>query len=587
MAVKECAVHGCSKDAAFSTRTRPAWCDDHITEILRQGGLEPLEPFPGPKRYRLTRCLKCGCEAHYRFEYTLEKNQIGEKTCRACYWRMWASSSRRFTKMWEKSQVISQDTIRAHAADNGYEYVKPLTTPSIGADPHLVRCLYCQRLSAKRPADIGWGCTCQVNQRRSTSAKAKEYLKDSDLVAAAAWDHERNPKASWENVTIRATRKAWWRCPSCGESHEARVIDAVRSVNCANCAKAAADKAQEELKALKRLTVLDLPTLVADWYDEANPATVYLGEYKSRRFRCQAGHFPRVSPLTYYQSGCSVCHGLATRKKNLEQAERADSKARLNPEIAEQWHPTKNGSLVLNAISPDSKRLIWWREESCGHEWQARPADREKRQRLRCPECRTILDSLAYHFPEIAAEWSDSNPLTAWQVRPQATLGFEPEWQCSTEPNHKWRSSVIGRTTGTGYCPMCREHGKSWVELEHYKAAKHYFAFVLSGEPVSSEKFESRKSWYPDITVTLDSGRQLFIEYDGAYWHSDKSETDVRKTRDLLATGGLVVRLRESPLPKLPLIDKSLLQIEVHASAMEPDRTLSLIYDWAVRQDEN
>jgi hypothetical protein len=63
--------------AAFSTRTRSTWCDSHITEILHEGGLEPLEPKP--KAWRLTRRLACGCEAHHRLGCTLGKNAHGKR----------------------------------------------------------------------------------------------------------------------------------------------------------------------------------------------------------------------------------------------------------------------------------------------------------------------------------------------------------------------------------------------------------------------------------------------------------------------------------------------------------------------------
>ena len=85
-----CAVEGCTENAAFRTTKRPAWCDRHITAILLKGGLTPLEPFTRRDAYRLTRCVSCGCEAHYRLEYVLEKNQIGERVCRACYSDNWA-----------------------------------------------------------------------------------------------------------------------------------------------------------------------------------------------------------------------------------------------------------------------------------------------------------------------------------------------------------------------------------------------------------------------------------------------------------------------------------------------------------------
>lgn len=128
---------------------------------------------------------------------------------------------------------------------------------------------------------------------------------------------------------------------------------------------------------------------------------------------------------------------------------------------------------------------------------------------------------------------------------------------------------------------MCREHGKSWVELEHYEATKSYFATVSSGEPIQSEKFSSRKTWYPDITVKLDSGQKLFIEYDGAFWHADKTETDIRKTNDLIAAGGLVVRLREDPLSLLPMINSSLLQLRVYSGAQAPGTVIATVAEWA------
>jgi hypothetical protein len=37
--VQVCANAGCSQPSAYRTRSRDAWCDDHITDILHTGGL--------------------------------------------------------------------------------------------------------------------------------------------------------------------------------------------------------------------------------------------------------------------------------------------------------------------------------------------------------------------------------------------------------------------------------------------------------------------------------------------------------------------------------------------------------------------
>lgn len=43
----------------------------------------------------------------------------------------------------------------------------------------------------------------------------------------------------------------------------------------------------------------------------------------------------------------------------------------------------------------------------------------------------------------------------------------------------------------------------------------------------------------------------VVVEYDGAYHHQAKSETDLRKTARLRAAGWRVIRMREAPLERL------------------------------------
>ena len=45
------------------------------------------------------------------------------------------------------------------------------------------------------------------------------------------------------------------------------------------------------------------------------------------------------------------------------------------PQLAEQWHPTKNAGIKPYEFAPYSNELVWWRDAS-GREWQARIKDR-------------------------------------------------------------------------------------------------------------------------------------------------------------------------------------------------------------------
>lgn len=150
-----CSTDGCQKPAAYKTRSQPAWCTDCIDAILAGGRLAAVEPFEGPQAWRLTRCLNCGVEAHYRLVYTLDKNAVGEKTCRACYWKEWAKDARALAGEAFFPRIYSSEEIVAHADKNGYDFIATTVEVNDGDYPIIVCCRACKRISAERMGHIG------------------------------------------------------------------------------------------------------------------------------------------------------------------------------------------------------------------------------------------------------------------------------------------------------------------------------------------------------------------------------------------------------------------------------------------------
>jgi hypothetical protein len=56
------------------------------------------------------------------------------------------------------------------------------------------------------------------------------------------------------------------------------------------------------------------------------------------------------------------------------------------PDVAAQWHPTKNGNKKPENFTPGSGKKVHWRCER-GHEWEAVINDRTNGSS--CPECAT------------------------------------------------------------------------------------------------------------------------------------------------------------------------------------------------------
>lgn len=129
------------------------------------------------------------------------------------------------------------------------------------------------------------------------------------------------------------------------------------------------------------------------------------------------------------------------------------------PEVAAQWHPTKNGNLTPQDVAPFSNKRAWW---LCphGHEWSAIINSRS--QGSRCPYCagkRVIpgQTDLASLDPSLAAQW---HPTRNGDLKPTDVSLHSNKliyWLCPTNPSHVWRTSVNHRSSGTG-CPFCNRH---------------------------------------------------------------------------------------------------------------------------------
>jgi hypothetical protein len=574
-----CSVDGCARETVYRTKGRPAWCVEHINRIFARVGMRPNRMPERQKDRLLATCLACGVESSVAFETVLDKAPRDERCCDACKlghsWPYTAVSGLVFAAPRDGDPVAERARGRAEAAN--VELLQVGTRPGNQVVGVQVRCRVCERVSVwDVDATWGWKCGCTANPKVAVKASGTPpLLSTSDHEAAQWWDHEANPELLWRTVKFRARKTAWWVCPQ-GHRFEARVDDMTRMERayCNDCRRLRDAEWTHRRKEWETTPVAAEPVLLVGWRDPADPYSTMVADAKGCAYVCPNGHNPGVSPGDFLLHGCKFCRANKTRKKA------ANTLAKTLPEIASTWHPTLNRKWTPETIQATSKRMMWWRDPRCGHEWEERVVDRDKYARLRCPGCKEILDSLAWEFPEIAAQWSPSNPLSAWMVRPTSALPFTPEWLCSVEPTHRWEATTANRVNG-GQCPECRTHGKSRVELEHYEEAARRFTSVASGTLLRAPAFTRRTSWTADILVhDALPGRDLVIEYDGAYWHADKVDLDLDKSRDLLAAGRLVARLREAPLPMLGIEDQNYLAVVVEASAPNPPAAIDLVEKW-------
>ena len=262
------------------------------------------------------------------------------------------------------------------------------------------------------------------------------------------WHPVKNQPLTPEQLSYGSNQKVWWRCEK-GHEWQAPVKSRTHGYGCPVCAGKAVVPGVNDLAAAH-------PGLAAQWHPTRNgsltPADVTPGARKQVWWRCEKGHewqapvFSRACGGT----GCPVCAGKAVIPGVNDLASRF-------PALAAQWHPTQNGALTADAVSPNSNRKVWWRCEK-GHTWQA-VVSRRTVAGFGCPYCsgRKVLagfNDLVALEPEVAGQW---HPDLNGALRPDmVTTGSHQKvwWQCPE--GHVWKAVVYSRTgPKKSGCPVC------------------------------------------------------------------------------------------------------------------------------------
>lgn len=179
------------------------------------------------------------------------------------------------------------------------------------------------------------------------------------------------------------------------------------------------------------------------------PADVTYGSKKKVWWRCGKGHEwqTAVYVRTGSNSGCPYCTGKQTASGESDLLSQ-------RPDLAAQWHPTKNGAVTPDCVSLGSHKTVWWICEK-GHEWRAMVKTRVRG--YGCPVCtnRVVLsgvNDLASTHPDIAQQWHHEKN---GSFTPRDVLAGSLRkvwWRC--EKGHEWQAFIGSRTNGNG-CPVC------------------------------------------------------------------------------------------------------------------------------------
>jgi very-short-patch-repair endonuclease len=201
--------------------------------------------------------------------------------------------------------------------------------------------------------------------------------------------------------------------------------------------------------------------------------------------------------------------------------------------VANQWHPTKNGDLKKEKFGSGSHKKVWWLcdktcKNGCKHEWESVISSRCNG--VGCPFCskpqkqNCIHDSIIYTHPEIEKQW---HPTKNGDLKTEdITFGngkILAWWKCNKGECHEWTSTTNNRTRGNG-CPFCA--GQQICKQKKCDGCKiKTFA-------------SSTKVNYWNKTLNKEEPYEVFISAKESYWFTcDKCKHDFKSSLNNIYSG--------------------------------------------------
>ena len=175
------------------------------------------------------------------------------------------------------------------------------------------------------------------------------------------WDYEKNAGIDPSDLMPNSNKRVWWKCPKCGYEFSAYVNKRNKAKGCKRCNGKLLVSGENDLATL-------FPEIALEWDYEKNgsvlPSSVFPNCNKKYNWKCKFGHEWEASPNTRMKSGCPVC-------SSNKVVEGINDLATTCPEIAKQWHPTKNGSLLPTQVTKSCKYKVWFLCDRCGNSYEA------------------------------------------------------------------------------------------------------------------------------------------------------------------------------------------------------------------------
>jgi len=217
-----------------------------------------------------------------------------------------------------------------------------------------------------------------------------------------------------------------------------------------------------------------------------------------------------VQARTSRNSKCPFCSNRKTIKG-------INDFATLYPEVAKEWHPSKNYKNPYD-IRPKSHFKAVWKCKICNYEWEAAVYHRTG-NKSGCPKCsgRVVdrgINDIATLYPDAVKYWSDKNNCSPSDV--SAGSGKLFLWVC--QEGHEWEMSPYRqlKCNRVSFCAECHSYNVSKSEND----LRESIIDIINDESLVKSNDRSIIPPY-ELDIYIPS-KNIAVEFNGLYWHTEK-----------------------------------------------------------------
>lgn len=263
-------------------------------------------------------------------------------------------------------------------------------------------------ISSKSTKNVWWLGKCGHEWETSINSRAvrksvcpfcagRQVLEGfNDLVTthpniASEWHPTKNGSILPSEFSAGSNKKFWWQ-DSFGHEWEASIDK--RALYSRGCPFCSGNKVLQGYNDLKTTHSYLLKEIDPNLNSHIDISDISFGSNERIVWKCSLGHNWKVSisSRVVYQTGCPTCSNKKISKgyNDLES---------LYPQLAKEWHPTKNGTLLPTEISVGSNKRIWWQCEK-KHEWESTPCNRISNG-YGCPRCSHLVSKAENYISDL------------------------------------------------------------------------------------------------------------------------------------------------------------------------------------------